>query len=454
MARGFVRGDRRQLMLMPPSIEQWIPKNHQVRLVWDCVIQMDLRSFYAKYGKEGRPAYDPAMMLAVLLYAYASGIRSSRKIAKACEEQLPYIWLTGNKAPDHCTIARFRQRHEEEMREVFVEVLKLCHKAGLVRLGELFLDGTKIKANASLSSNRRIDALKEEMERILEEAREADIEEDMLYGEDNAIDKLPEELCGKRERLKRIEEAKKRLEEEAFLERKAQEDKLKIREEEEKREGKKKRGRKPKEPGECVKRDRKANVTDPESRIMKDRKGYLQGYNAQVVCTKNQVIVGADITQQENDVKQLEPMVESCTEVLKEVVIEGERPGVMVTDSGFFREDIDLQVLEQKVGKLYIATRKSYKHYKAMREQRAPRGRIPKGISVRERMERRLLTKEGKRIYKLRSQTIEPVFGQIKKNLGVESFLRRGLRAVKSEWDLVCAAFNLKKLMVSLSVSG
>ena len=454
MARGFVRGDRRQLMLMPPSIDQWISENHPVRFVWDCVVQMDLRSFYAKYGKEGRPAYDPAMMLAVLLYAYASGIRSSRKIAKACEEQLPYIWLTGNKAPDHCSIARFRQRHEEEMREVFVEVLKLCHKAGLVKLGELFLDGTKIKANASLSSNKDIDALKEEMDRILEEARKADIEEDVLYGEDNAIDKLPEELCGKRERLRRIEEAKKRLEEEAFLERKVQEEKLRVREEEEKREGKKKRGRKPKDPDECVKRERKANVTDPESRIMKDRKGYLQGYNAQAVCTKNQVIVGAEVTQQENDVRQLEPMVENCTEVLKEVGIEEEKPEAMVADAGYFREEIDLKRLEDKVGTLHIATKKTYKHYKAMKEQRAPRGRIPKGISVRERMERRLLTKEGKRIYKLRSQTIEPVFGQIKRNLGVDSFLRRGLRTVKSEWDLVCAAFNLKKLMVSLSASG
>ena len=454
MARGFVRGDRRQLLLLPPSIDQWISEDHAVRFVWDCVTQMDLRPFYARYGKEGRPPYDPAMMLAVLLYAYASGIRSSRKIAKACQEQLPYIWLTGDKAPDHCTIARFRQRHEEEMKGVFVEVLKLCHKAGLVKLGELFLDGTKMKANASLSSNKGIDALKEEMEKILEEAREADIEEDMLYGEGDAGDKLPKELCGKRERLKRIEEARKRLEEEALLERRAQEEKLRVREEEEKREGKKKRGRKPRKPGECVRRDRKANVTDPASRIMKDRRGYLQGYNAQVVCTKDQVIVGADVTQQENDVRQLAPMVETCTEVLKEVEIDGKRPRAMVADAGYFREEMELEALEEKVGKLYIATKRSYKHYKAMKEQRAPRGRIPKGISVKERMERRLLAREGKRIYRLRSQTVEPVFGQIKRNLGVEGFLRRGLRAVKSEWELICAAINLKKLLMSLSASG
>jgi transposase len=452
MARGFVSGNRRQLMLLPPSIEKWVPKNHPVRFVLDCVRQMNLQSFYAKYGKEGRPAYDPEMMLSVLLYAYSKGIRSSRKIAEACKEQLPYIWLTGNRAPDHCTIARFRQRHEAEMREVFVEVLRLCHKAGLVRLGELYLDGTKIKANASLSANKKIDGLKEEMRKILEEARQADLEEDEIYGEGNQGNELPKELCRQRDRLERIREAKERLEEEARLEKKVQEEKLNARAEEEEREGKKKRGRKPKEPEECVNNDRKANITDPESRIMKDRKGYLQGYNAQAVCTKDQIIVSAEVTQQENDVKQLEPMIEESVRELGEAGVD-KKPKAIVADAGYFREDIEWRKLEGKGCRLYLATRKAYKHRRAAKDRQAPRGRIPNEITTKELMERRLLTKEGRGIYKLRSQTIEPVFGQIKRNLGVDSFLRRGLKEVKSEWELICAVFNLKKLMGHLSTA-
>ena len=164
MGRGFVAGDRNQLLLLPPSVDKWVPVNHVVRFIWEIVKQMNLTAFYFSYGTEGRPPYDPAMMLAVLIYAYCQGRRSSRKISKACEEELPYRWLTGNTVPDHCAISRFRSRHEKLMKTVFCEILSVCAEAGLVRVGDVYLDGTKIKGNASLSANRTLDQLNKEIE--------------------------------------------------------------------------------------------------------------------------------------------------------------------------------------------------------------------------------------------------------------------------------------------------
>lgn len=182
MARGFVAGDRNQLFLLPPSVDKWVPKNHVVRFIWEIVKQMKLEAFYFSYKTEGRPPYDPAMMLAVLIYSYCQGRRSSRKISKACEEELPYRWLTGNTVPDHCAIARFRSRHEKLMKSVFCEILSVCAEAGLVRVGDVYLDGTKIKGKASLSANRTLDQLDKEIEEMLEEAKAADEEEDRRFG--------------------------------------------------------------------------------------------------------------------------------------------------------------------------------------------------------------------------------------------------------------------------------
>jgi transposase len=445
MSRGYIAGNREQMFLLPPSVDQWIPKDHVVRFVWDCVCQMDLWAFHCAYGIEGRPPYDPAMMLAVLIYAYSQGIRSSRKIAKACAEQLPFRWLTGNMVPDHCAIARFRSRHEEAIRKVFVEVLRLCCEAGLINLGKIFLDGTKLKANASLEANRRLDQLKKEVAEMLEEADQADREEDKQFGPEGSGDVLPKELQCPQDRLQRLQAARERLEKQAEAERKEQEEKIRAREAEEACSGKKKGGRKPKAPEEAVDHDRKANVTDPDSRIMKTRREYIQGYNGQAVVTQDQIIVSVAATRDENDLHQLEPMIEETKRTIEEAAIQ-ESMGALAADTGYWRDDLDVPAIEEEGPELVIATKKDHKQRKACEDEGAPKGRIPKNATARQRMERKLMTKKGRETYKLRGQTVEPVFGQIKRNFGFLGFMRRGLRAAQSEWALICACFNLMKL--------
>ena len=452
MARGFISGDRNQLLLLPPSVDQWVPRNHMVRFILETVRQMDLTAFYNSYASEGAPPYDPEMMLSVLIYAYCRGKRSSRKIAKSCEEELPYRWLTVNKTPDHCAIARFRARHEGLMKKVFSEVLCLCAEVGLVKVGEVFLDGTKVKANASLCANRTLDRLNKEIEKMLEEAKARDEEEDRRHGPTRRGDELPEDLEDPASRLARLKEAKERLAAKAEAEREEQEKKIRDREKEEEETGRKKRGRKPKDPADAVDEERKANVTDPDSRIMKTRRGYLQGFNAQAVVTKNQIILGAEVTREENDLHQLEPMIRETKESLVEAGID--KPIKTCTaDTGYWKDDLPLQDIERDGLKLLIAVKKDRKQREQCREEESsPRGRIPDNATPRERMERRHRTQWGKALYKLRGQTVEPVFGQIKAGMGIYGFLRRGLRAVQSEWKLICACHNLMKLLRAFRV--
>jgi transposase len=451
MGRGFIAGDRNQLFLLPPSVDKWVPVNHVVRFIWEIVKQMNLRAFYFSYGTQGRPPYDPAMMLTVLIYAYCQGRRSSRKISKACEEQLPYRWLTGNTVPDHCAISRFRSRHEKLMKTVFCEILSVCAEAGLVRVGDVYLDGTKIKGNASLSANRTFDQLNKEIEQMLEEAKSVDEEEDRRLGPTRRGDELPKDMEDPVSRLARLKEAKARLEAKANAEREEQEKKLRDREEEEKQAGRKKPGPKPKEPEDGVQRDRKANATDPDSRIMKTRQGYVQGYNGQAVVSKEQIIVGADVTQEENDLYQLEPMIHQTKESLDGAGIE-KGIDTCTADTGYWRDDLPVESIEAEGMKLLIAVQKDSKQREQCLDEEHSYGRIPADASSRERMGRRLKTKWGKAKYKLRSQTVEPVFGQIKATMGINGFMRRGIDAVKSEWKLICSCHNLMKLFRAFGV--
>jgi hypothetical protein len=280
---------------------------------------------------------------------------------------------------------------------------------------------------------------------MLEEAKQADREEDKQFGPNNRGDGLPKELQSRKDRLERLQAAKERLEKEAEAERREQEEKIRAREAEEASTGQKKRGRKPKDPQEAVDHDRKANVTDPDSRIMKTRQQYVQGYNGQAVVTEDQIIVSVAVTQEENDLHQLEPMIEETKRTIDEAGID--KPiGSMAADTGYWRDDLDVGAMEEEGPELVIATQKDHKQRKACQEQGAPRGRIPQNATARERMERKLLTKKGRETYKMRGRTIEPVFGQIKKNFGFIGFMRRGLSAARSEWALICACFNLKKL--------
>jgi hypothetical protein len=318
----------------------------------------------------------------------------------------------------------------------------------LVKAGVVALDGTKIKANASLSANRTQEHIEEEVRKMLAEAKQKDEEEDRLFGKGSRGDEMPEELRDRRSRLARLKECRDRLAMEKEEKAQCQADKIEKRQAEEASAGHRKRGRKPKETAEILKEAEKAkaNVTEPDSRIMKARKGYIQGYNAQAVVDKGQIILAADVTQEPNDVHQLHPMTEQAQQELQTAGIQEEIKSELA-DAGYWSED---NVVKSSLTdpEFLIATTKDWKQRKAMREQGAPRGRMPKDLSPRDRMERKLLTKRGRTLYKLRGQTVEPVFGQIKSR-GYDMFIRRGLHAVRSEWKLICATHNLLKLFRS-----
>lgn len=446
MSYNFVPCDREQLLLLPPSLLDWLPEDHLALFIIDAVGQMDLSPFYAKRRSEGwgRAAFEPSMMVSLLLYAYSKGVTSSRKIEAACGDDLAFRVIAVNQQPDHATIARFRGDNEAELENLFVEALKLCAEAGLVKIGKVALDGTKFKANASLAANRTAKHIEEEVEQMLAEAREIDAKEDGLFGKERRGDELPEEMRNRRGRLKRLRECKERLDAQAQQASDEQRKKIEAREAEEKETGRKKRGRKPKPPEEIAKEkaSAKANVTDPDSRILKTSKGYCQGYNAQAVVSEDQVIVAADITQEENDVRQLHPMLEETRANRKAAGIEDE-VDTCTADAGYWSED-NIEQAGPDGPELFIATTKDWKERKALRDAPAPRGRIPSGAAAKEKMERKLRTKQGRKTYKKRSQTVEPVFGQIKSR--AEVFMRRGLEACRSEWSLLCATHNLLKL--------
>ncbi|MDR4509207.1 MAG: transposase [Candidatus Brocadiaceae bacterium] len=407
--------------------------------------------WWIRYREDGwgRAAFNPSMMVSLLLYAYCVGERSSRKIEYYCQRDVGFRIITANQKPDHSTISRFRKEYEEELSGLYVQVLRMCAEAGMVKVGKIALDGTKMEANASLASNRTERYIEEEVKRIFQEAAEIDEEEDRRYGKGKRGDELPEEMRNRQRRLKRLRECKERLERQGQESVREQQEKVEKIEREEFEEGKKKRGRKPKMPEEVMSKESKANVTDPESRIMKARRGYVQGYNAQAVVTQEQIIVAAELTQEENDVNQLHVMFKKAKEHVSEVGIKDTfRAGLV--DAGYFSEGNMKKDFPDKL-ELFCATKKDWKQRKAMREGKSPRGRIPVGLSVREQMERKLLTKRGKQLYRKRGQMIEAVFGQIKGARGIDRFVRRGLNACASEWKLICATHNLWKGLLDLS---
>jgi len=369
--------DREQGYLMPPSLREWLAEGDLAWFIVDAVEQVELSGFYAGYRIDGwgAAAYDPGMMVAVLLYAYCLGIRSSRKIARALERDVAFRVVAANQQPDFRTICRFRAQHEEALERLFVEVLRLCREAGLVKLGVVALDGTKVAANAALAANRGYEAIREEVRKMLAEAKVVDAEEDGLFGPEQRGDELSQGLGRREERLKRLEEAKARLEQEAGEEAKTVEEHLAQRREEEARSGKKKRGRKPKVVASTPDWKAKANTSDPDSRIMKTPQGYVQGYNVQTVVSQDQVIVAVGVTQEANDVQQLKPMLQTLERTLKAAGIQ-ERPDTALADAGYWSEANVTACSRPDGPELLIATTKDWKQRKALRERGCPRGRI------------------------------------------------------------------------------
>jgi transposase len=452
----FKSYDIDQRLLLPPDLREWLPEDHLCYFLQEVVNELDLSKIYASYegGPGGRPAFDPRMMICLLLYGYCVGMASSRKLEKATHESVPFRVLSAGQHPDHDTIAAFRRRHLEALSELFVQVLRLCQQAGLVRLGHVALDGTKVRANASkhkaMSYERmeeKVSELETEVKELLSQAEEADVAEDAQHGKGSRGDELPQELRRRQDRLEKIRQAKLALENEAQAEsqrrreEKEEEQKQKAGEEGETREPEASR---PEEPEQAVRPKAKAqrNFTDPESRIMRDgaTKSFEQSYNCQAaVDDKAQVVVAAEVTQQANDKQQVEPMIEQLKANLS-----GEKPLALSADAGYFSES-NVEHLEQEKIEPFLAVDRQ-KHGK---RPKPPRGRIPSTATVKERMARKLRTKRGQRTYGKRKGTVEPVFGQIKQVRGFRQFLLRGLEAVRGEWKLICLTHNLLKLFRS-----
>ena len=448
MGFNFLPCDRDQLYLLPPALQDWLPESDLAWFLLDAVAQMDLKNMTHTYRRDGwgQAAYDPTMMVALLLYAYCVGERSSRRIERLCERDIAFRVLAANQRPDHTTLARFRQTHEQALAALFTAVLRLCAKAGVVKVGVVALDGTKIQADAALAANRTTEAIQETVQRMLREAQTVDDAEDRVYGAEPRGDEFPKALRTRHSRLARLQACQARLEEEAAEAMAQQQAKREMRQVEEATTGQKRRGRKPKSPQALADAaaTTTANVTDPESRIMKTQRGYVQGYNAQAVVTMEQIVVAAELTQQANDIQQLHPMVAQAQNNLQTIGFP-QAIGTALADAGYCSE-ANLTTVGPGGPELLVATNKDWKQRKAQREQPPPRGRIPTSLTPREWMDRALFTKRGRRLYKLRGQTVEPVFGQIKTVQGGERFMRRGAQACASEWKLLCATHNLLKL--------
>ena len=446
MAHFFREPDRRQRFLLPVDMMDWLPEGDIVHVIVDAVGPMDLSDFEAtcKVGGAGQPPFAPAMLLGLLIYAYSHGVRSSRAIERLCRRDAGYRFIVGDDVPDHSVIARFRQRHAERMKGVFLQVLELCREAGLIRLGLVALDGTKVKANAALDANRTASTIGEQINRVLAEAEATDAREDRQFGPDAGGPALPGDLKRRGDRLARLKACQEKLQAQAAAAASRQENKIAAREAEEQATGRRKRGRKPKEPDPSVDPDTVANTTDPQSGILKTRRGWVQGYNAQAVVTTGQIILAADVTTEANDVRQLTGMLDQAQANIEAVLGEEAVLGAAVADAGYWSEaNADSQTEECE---LFIATQKDHKQRAALREAPAPRGRIPKSMTVRERMDRKLRTKRGRALYRQRGASVEPVFGQMKDRQDAGRFSMRGLELCRGEWQLQAAVHNLRKL--------
>jgi len=447
MSKTYRPWNPNQQYLLPPSVQDWLPENNLVYFLLDTVNELDISAITEKYEqtKRGFPPFHPRMMVALLLYSYCRGIFSSRKIMQACEERLTFRVIAGDDIPNWRTISDFRKLHIKELQQLFVQVLQLCQEAGLVKLGHIALDGTKIKANASrhkaMSYGRMLKeeaSLKEEIKQLLEKSEAIDRQEDDKYGPDRRGDELPEELARRESRLKRIQEAKKVLEAKAKA---AAQEAQKQREQEDSKSGNKpQRGRKRKAVSEVPAYNKQYNFTDPESSIMKaNNKGWDQCGNAQAaVDSKKQIIVACDVTSQSNDKQQFEPMLEQA----EQNVGKDKKIKAASADSGYYSES-NVKFAEDKNIDAYIATKKN-KHSDSI--PKTPRGRQPKDLTVQEKMARKLRTKKGRETYSKRKSIVEPVFGQIKGARGFVQFSLRGLEKTRGEWAIVCLTHNLLKL--------
>jgi len=505
VAFNYVRADRDQVLLMPTSMADWLEEGHLAWFVIDAVAHLDTTKLHAAHPNDGvgRPAYDPDMMLAVLLYAYATGIRSSRRIEAACRTDAAFKVITTGLVPDHATIARFVVDHEAAVVDLFVSGLRLCAAVGLVDLSWVAIDGTKMKAAAALRSNRDAEWIRGQVEALMKATKESEAAE--MVAPDPGADLLSAaQIRGAKARLARLEQALALIEAEdaaAAETRAAKADHAT----EEAAQGRKLRGRKPKDPAAALARaeadlaaaearltakaearaakvaaglpigpanyrlgederardnakqalekakaaaaasapaPRRANVTDADSRVMMTRTGYLQGYNAQVVVGANQLVLACSVSNCAADVSLMAPQVALLKDCLAKAGI-SDLPKAWLLDAGFWSDSNAGLVADADV---LIATTKDYKQRRAARALGTTIGDPPEGASPSEAMEHRLRTAEGGALYAKRSYTVEPVFGNLKQNRGFERFRRRGTKAADAEWNLMGLVNNMAKL--------
>jgi transposase len=443
MSKTYLPYEPKQRYLLPPSLDEWLPEGHLAYFVQDVVSELDLKEIFDHYERDhrGAPPYHPQMMVALLVYGYCVGVPWSRKIERKTYEDVAFRVLAAGQHPDHTRISEFRRIHSKALADLFKQVLKLCMKAGLVKLGHVALDGTKLKANGSKHKAMSYDRMKaqeaelsKKVEELLAAAEAADAEDDAKYGKGQRGDELPTELQRAESRLARIRVAKAALEAEAkAAHEKARRDKddppggasseLPSHQVPHTREGK---------PTDKAQR----NFTDPESRIQKTNDGFVQGYNAQaVVDEQTQVIVAQALTNQSPDPEHLVPMIEQVKQNC------GEYPTKLSADTGYYSDTNVTHAAACGIDP-YIATGRQ-KHGTS---PPPIRGRPPAGLGLKERMARKLRTKRGRIEYAKRKKIVEPVFGQVKAIRGLRQVLRRGVDSARAEWAFFCTTHNLLKL--------
>jgi len=459
MAQNFIGCDREQVLLLPPDLRDWLPQDHLAWFVLGAVEEMDLAAFYGAYRADGhgRPAHEPSAMVALLIYAYARGGRSSRRIERACIEDIAYRVIAANQAPDHTTIARFRQRHEDAIAGLFSDVLRLCADAGLTGVELVAVDGTKVHADASQHANRDYEQIARE---VLEQADKVDAQEDERFG-DRRGDELPPELAtskGRRawfreakrqlderraadakpipaSRPERLKESKRRLEEELWTECQANQAYEAYRARGVMRNGRRLGPNTVPRPYVAPEHPQgKINVTDPDSRNVKTPRGYMQGYNVQAVCNAQQIVIAAEVNADSPDFGHLQPMIEATERELGAAAI-SDQLGVVVADAGYWHQEQMDRIVSCGIQVLIPPDAGKRK------------GTRPGWDGGRYAFMRRVLATElGAALYRKRKVMIEPIFANTKFNRGIDRFQRRGRSACRSEWRLITATHNLLKL--------
>ena len=448
-ARTFRHYDQHQTFLLPPSLDDWLPEEHTARFISEVVDEMlDLSSVYGSYVRsDGAPPYDPKMMLKLLLYSYSTGVTSSREMERRCEVDVAFRWLSANASPDYRSISRFRRRHFAALDELFIQVLGLCAEAGLISLGRVALDGTKLRASASrhkaMSYDRldpRIEEITAQVAAMLAEAEAVDLAEDIEFGEDRRGDELPKELATREARLVKLRAAKEAIEAEA-KQKAAAKATAKAHADGQDEQAVAKAAEMAAATATPPKKAQRS-FTDPEARMMKTNDGFHYAYNAQtVVDERSQVVLATEVNNQAADVGQLVPMITATEKNLEAAAIEAS-PKVVLADAGYCSE-ANLAWIIDTGSDVLIATGR-IKHGERVPD--APRGPIPKNATERERMARKLRTRAGRANYARRKAIVEPAFGQMKVRQAAGQLRLRGLAGAKGEWMLHVICHNLRKL--------